>query len=669
MSDRYDRLAAEGVPEETVQQRIKQNRLEMKIGLNWMNKIGILLILFGVGAAFKYSYSAWFTAGMKSAAFFLLGALMLAGGEWLHRTNKRVFALGLLGGSASVWYGSIFYSYFLLDLFSMPVALALSVAVTSLTVLLSLRYRSRTVCVIGLIGGYLPLYSYMLAFGLNGGAVYAAMGYLLLLNLAVLIVSFTQRWMIVNYISFALHIPSMLALVLLSPSEWAGMADSAVTFLLYLTVTLAYPLRKRLKLGVPDLALLALNTIVHCSVMYALFDSLRLDSYKGVLAVCFCALYYALARLVKRTMPKEQTTRYLFYATSLAFAVLFVPFQLDDHYLSLGWLAEALALLGFGHRKSLRFLELAGWGLLLVCLAVFFVIDFGIRHLLIGHSPYFDFRYTSIIVGMLLTTLLYAVWPKPSGREMHRVFKYVTLVHSWIYLLYESHRLFNVLVPGVFSERTFYQWMLSALVTMGCAAVITKVRVWADDGVRLIATLLYTVGCLLGLVITVGLPVLEAGPAAGTSAEYMAVGFLIAFHVLIFIIGRDLLTALIRKYNATMEYVPLVLALYLIGVMTAFLTVQFRMGGIGLAFSFVYLLLAVAYIGYGFRQRFVYIRRLGLGLTLLATGKMVLYDLSFATSGGKIAAYFFFGMLLLGISYMYQKISSKLEEPEQSREQ
>jgi len=56
------------------------------------------------------------------------------------------------------------------------------------------------------------------------------------------------------------------------------------------------------------------------------------------------------------------------------------------------------------------------------------------------------------------------------------------------------------------------------------------------------------------------------------------------------------------------------------------------------------------------------IRRLGLGLTLFATGKMVFYDVSLLTAGSKIIAYFSFGLLLLGISYLYQKVSSRMEE-------
>lgn len=84
----------------------------MKIGLNWINRLGILLLILAVGAGFRYSYSTWFNDYMKGSAFFLLGAIMLGGGEWLFRKGRGAFALGLIGGGVSVLYGSVFYSYF-----------------------------------------------------------------------------------------------------------------------------------------------------------------------------------------------------------------------------------------------------------------------------------------------------------------------------------------------------------------------------------------------------------------------------------------------------------------------------------------------------------------------------------------------------------------------------
>ncbi|WP_249281182.1 DUF2339 domain-containing protein [Paenibacillus sp. 7516] len=305
----YEHMAEEGLSEETIQRRIRQNRMEMKIGLSWINKVAILLIILGVGAAFQYSYSTWFNDEMKGGAFFLLGVLMLAGGEWLFRRKRQTFAMGLLGGGISVLFGSIFYSYFLLHIIGLYTGLGLSVLVSAVSVLLSLRYQSRTICSLGLVGGYLPLFSYMAYFGLSGNSVYVAMVYLLLLNGIIVLISFGKRWPIVHYISFLFNTPSMLILLWLSPNNVVGMVYSVATFALYLGITLAYPFKHRVKLTWWDFALLAL---------------------------IFSLVYVGLAGWVHRNMVQEKQTILLFYITSLTFAILMIPFQFGAKWLSMG---------------------------------------------------------------------------------------------------------------------------------------------------------------------------------------------------------------------------------------------------------------------------------------------------------------------------------------------
>ncbi|KAF6619632.1 DUF2339 domain-containing protein, partial [Paenibacillus sp. EKM208P] len=154
-----------------------------------------------------------------------------------------------LGGGISVLYGSIFYSYFLLEIIGMYTGIGLSVLVTVTAVLLSLRYESRTICSFGLVGGYLPLFSYMAANGLEGNAVYIATGYLFLLNLLILLVSFRKRWVVVQYISFLLNTPLMIVLAWLSESTVASMLYAVITFAMYLGMTLWVPFRLKTKLS------------------------------------------------------------------------------------------------------------------------------------------------------------------------------------------------------------------------------------------------------------------------------------------------------------------------------------------------------------------------------------------------------------------------------------
>ncbi|MEK5399838.1 DUF2339 domain-containing protein [Paenibacillus sp. FSL K6-2859] len=675
-------FASEEISEEVLERRRKQNQIEMKIGLGWINKLGILLLILAVGAAFRYSYSNWFTGYMKGGAFFLLGLLMLGGGEWLYRKGKGTFALGLLGGGISVLYGSIFYSYFLLDIISIYVGLSLSVLVTLTAVLLSLRYESRSICALGLIGGYLPLYSYLGAFGLSGNAVYVAMGYLFLLNLFILLISFRKRWNVVNYISYLFNTPSMLILIALSDSNGMNMIYAVLTFAMYLGITLWYPFKYRSKLSWWDFSLLGCNTFISCLTLYLLFLDAGLKAYNGALALLFCLLYLGLGRGIEKLMPQEKESMLLFYATSLTFGILMIPFQFGAAWWSIGWLIEGVVLTLFGNLNRFKGMERAGWGILTLCLVMFFGLNVPIQLSIANEwlnttDAYFPLKYVFITAGMLIIAVWYAVQhnrkdvlqrSEPYEITLALWFKYAALLNFWIYGLYESRRLYRLAVPEDFSHRTFYNLLLSALLTIILAYVLPKVKVLYDTIVKYFVRLLFGIGYAICLVITVGLPSLQNDLSRNTGADYIALGILIIFNIFVWFSGRDLLITLLKREYKSMEIYPVFMGVYLLGIITAFLGVQLQLNDAGLIFSLVYLLIAVLFIMYGFRKRYVYIRRFGLGLTLLATGKLLLYDLGLLNTGSKIIAYASFGICLLGISYLYQKVSNKMEEGQAATE-
>ncbi|MCL6602069.1 MAG: DUF2339 domain-containing protein [Paenibacillus sp.] len=676
MDDKLNSFAAEEVSEEVLLRRRKQNQIEMKIGLHWINRIAILLFILAVGAGFKYTYSNWFTGYMKGSAFFLLGAVMLGAGEWLFRKGKGSFALGLLGGGISVLYGSIFYSYFLLDIISIFVGITLSVLVTLTAVLLSLRYESRSICSLGLIGGYLPLFSYIGAFGLTGSAVYVAMGYLFLLNIFILLISFRKRWIIVNYISFLFNAPSMLLLISLSDSNGISMLYAVLTFGMYLGITLWYPFKYRSKLSWWDLSLLVLNTVISCGILYDLFVNAGLTEYKGGLALFLCLMYLGLGRTLEKLMPQEKESMLLFYATSLTFAVLMIPYQFGEAWWSIGWLVEAVVLTLYGNLNRFKGMERTGWGIMLLCLGTFFGVNVPLHVLSEGtflnySDPYFSLKYTFITGGMLVIALLYAVrhtrnnvLQYSSLQEIKWAvwFKYAAIVNVWAYFLYESRYLYKLIVPGNYPYTTFYTWLIYAVVSIVLAYVLPKARVMYDLVIKYFTMFLYGCSYAICIAITVGLPSLKGDFVQNTGEDYIVLGILIVFNLFVWFSGRDLLIAIIQRQYKSIELYPVIMGVYLLGIITAFLGVQLQLDDAGLIFSLVYLLLAVLFIMYGFRKRYVYIRRFGLGLTLLATGKLLLYDLSLLNTGSKIIAYFSFGVCLLGISYLYQKVSNRMEE-------
>lgn len=696
LNDEYNRMTDEGVDEATIQRRIRQNRLEMKIGLNWINKLAILLILIAVGLAFRYSYTTWFNDYMRGIAFFAFGAILLGGGEFLYRKNRRTFALGLLGGGTAVLYGSIFYSYFLLGIIGMFAALGLSVLVTLTTVLLALRYDSKTIGALGLVGGYLPLLSYGLAEGLAGPAVYAAMVYLFLLNLLLLLVSLHKRWTVVAYISFILNTPAMLLLVWLADSRWIGAGYAFLTFLMYLGSTLIYPLRFKQKLAEWDVVLLGVNTLVGCGVMYALLESSGAIEFRGLLALLFGLLYVGLGRLAEKFVPEEKNTRLLFYVTALIFAILIVPFQFQWEWAALGWLAEALVLCIYGSRSGSKMLERAGWAVLLLCMLAFVLVDLpqhGLNLLMAASedSGVFMIKYTLITLGTLGLSLFY-IWEwRKNGRaeggasavsdggaprgnysseERHLLLfiRYAAILNTWFYGMYEAFYLYDLLRSSSDTHYLFYKALLAAGVTALLSLGISRFPLIQDRITRAYALIQYGVSCLIGIALMLTVPVLHRDWSLNGAADYIALLVLLAVNVVIFWSVSRRLQHVVRRYPENGEWYPVGVAVYGLIMLSALLGVQLHMENAGMLYSLAYLLVALACIVYGFRRRYVYIRRMGLALTLFCTAKLLVFDLGLNSTGSRIIAFFAAGFILLGISYMYQRVSNRLEEEAAGKE-
>lgn len=668
ITSQTEELASDEVSEEMLKKRMKQNQIEMKIGLNWLNKIGIILILFGVAAASKYTYSTWFNDYLKGISFFILGALLLAGGEWSYRKIKNVFATGLLGGGISVLYGAVFYSYFQLNIINMNVGILLSIMITLTAIVLSLRYHSKTICSLGLIGGYLPLFSFIFAFGLEGNSFYAAMVYLLLLNASIVFISFWKSWSIVHYISFFLHVPSIFYLAYHAPSETISILYTLLAFLMYLVVTLAYPFKYKIALLKMDVAFLGLNTLFSCFVLYFLFDKAGLNDYRGLLALAFSLVYVGLGQLIHKVMRNEKYTMILFYSTSLTFAVLMIPFQFGVQWLALGWLIEGIILVIYGFKNRIKSMELAGWGIFLLCIGVFYFFDaFQIHQLYATAVPFFDFKYFAVMLGMVLVTLFYLIEHKKTQhgtslfvRDKINYFKYFTMINLWFYFLYTSWKIYDHWIQYNFYHFDFYKLILTAFITIGLAYTLKKVTLLYDKVVGYFSLFLYVIGYSICLVITVSMPLLRPDYVDNSYLDYFALFILISYNLFVLISVRELLIGVIKEKYKNIEWAPAILSLYLLGLITAFLIVQFRLGDVNLLFSFIYLLLAISYILYGFRKKYTLVRRIGLGLAILSTTKLFIYDLSFLDTGSKIIAYFCFGVILLGISFIYQKISNKM---------
>jgi uncharacterized membrane protein len=118
---------------------------EALIGGNWLNKIGVLILVIGIALALGYSFTRIGPAG-RVAASLAASFAMLAGGVMLEQRERyRIFGRGLLGGGWAALYFTVYAMHALAAarvLESGFAAAVLLFAVAAGMIAHSLRYRS-----------------------------------------------------------------------------------------------------------------------------------------------------------------------------------------------------------------------------------------------------------------------------------------------------------------------------------------------------------------------------------------------------------------------------------------------------------------------------------------------------------------------------------------------
>ena len=160
---------------------------ETLVGGNWLNKLGVLILVIGIALALGYSF-AHIGPGGRVAASLAATAAMLGGGVVLERRERyRIFGRGLIGGGWAALYFTV-YAMHALDaarvLESGLAAAVLLLAVAEGMIAHSLRYRSEA----------LTALAYAIAFATLGIAEGTAFAVVALVPLAASLLFIAKRF-------------------------------------------------------------------------------------------------------------------------------------------------------------------------------------------------------------------------------------------------------------------------------------------------------------------------------------------------------------------------------------------------------------------------------------------------------------------------------------------
>ncbi len=165
--------------------------LESRVGLQWLNRIGVITLILGVGFAFKTaSDNDWIGPSARVGLGALAALIALVVGDRAWARKHTVFAQGLIGLGLAILYLVWWASFSLYDLVPQPLVFALMVATTIGSALLSVRYASQAIAMLALIGGFVT--PVVLSSGEPHPVIF--LGYLVLLDAGALALARQRSW-------------------------------------------------------------------------------------------------------------------------------------------------------------------------------------------------------------------------------------------------------------------------------------------------------------------------------------------------------------------------------------------------------------------------------------------------------------------------------------------
>lgn len=171
---------------------------EKFIGENLFGKIGILVLVVGVGLFVKYAIDKdWINETMRTILGFVAGAVLLFVAERLCE-KYRTFSSLLASGAFAVFYLTVAIAFHYYNLFSQTVAFIILVFVTLMMSILAILYDRRELAVISLVGGFIA--PFLVSSG--EGSYIVLFTYLSVLNLGMFGLSLYKKWAELPVISF-----------------------------------------------------------------------------------------------------------------------------------------------------------------------------------------------------------------------------------------------------------------------------------------------------------------------------------------------------------------------------------------------------------------------------------------------------------------------------------
>lgn len=667
----------------------KNPDIEKFIGENLFNKIGIAVLVIGIGFFLKFAIDKnWINEIGRTFIGFLCGAALIA---LAHRMRKSFasFSSVLVGGGVAVLYFTVAIAFHQYHLIGQTAAFLLAVFITAFTVLLSISYDRKELAVVAILGGFGA--PFMVSTGAGNMPVFFS--WLLILNVGMLVLAYFKKWSIVNIVCYALTVLIFTGWMLSGrlEEEFISLSDvrtallfATIYYFVFFLMNVVNNVRKGMRFGGIEIGILLSNTFFYYAAGMVLMHKLGWNDWQGLFTALLAVFNCGFAWFLFRDSRADRTLVYLLIGLVLTFMSLAAPVQLEGNYITLFWAAESVLIFWLYGKSGIVQLKYATVAVLLLMVGSL-LMDWGqLYYRATDLRPVFNKAFVTGAVAVAAMFLLLrqvraigkeaALFPGVTAGMGVRILQLLFVLMLYGVVMLETVEQVNRFAPALTPLATgiFNFAYLSALLMVanhrsdksaGALALLALVA-----GLAYLAYYNPAISRVRTLVLTGELPVW------GFLLHYVQIGLLgwMLFELRKAVLGlkNDMMERLLSWFLPFM-------ALFVVSAELSHIAVMLRapvaaadtLGTVhrtGYAILWGLFAFALMFIGLLGKSRDVRIVSIAVfAVTLL---KLFLYDWSGLGEGGKIAAFISLGILLLLISFMYQRVKKIVltdDQPEQ----
>ena len=334
--------------------------LETLIAGRWLNRVGILAVLFAVSFFIKYAFeNNWVGPRGRVALGLLLGSALLPWSGWLLRRGYQYFSEGIAGLGAAVLYVSLWSGWHYYELFTQVEAFVGMIVVTSAMVAVAVGRDSQRIALLALVGGFLT--PQLVSTGKDQQVVLFT--YLAVLAAGLLALVNARDWRSLAPLSF-------FAVQIYFWGWYERFYDAEKLLRTSLFATLFFVLfaalpvvrsRREGRLAAAEVGVVLLNAFAYLLALRATLW----PEHRWALTVVVLALAWAHLAVAQSLPPPRERERpllkLLFAGLALTFVTLAIPIRLDGKWITMAWAVEGAVLVWSGLRAKTWILRAAGF--------------------------------------------------------------------------------------------------------------------------------------------------------------------------------------------------------------------------------------------------------------------------------------------------------------------